>query len=104
MEDNLMLVFTDPVSGLEAEFNDWYTNIHIPEIVKMTGMRGARRYRIGDGPRGGALTNQYLAVYDLGDNPQEALRKLDVIASSGQLTQSDAVDRSGLSRGTFYPV
>ena len=104
MEDNLMLVFTDPVTGMEAEFNDWYSNTHIPEIVKLTGMRGARRYRVGDGPRGGVLTNGYLAIYDLGDDPQEALRKLDVVANAGQLTPSDAVDRSGLSRGTFYSL
>jgi hypothetical protein len=43
----------------EAEFNDWYNTDHLPALVGVPGVYGARRYRVTAGaPR-------YLAVYEL---------------------------------------
>ncbi len=58
---------TDPER--EDEFNDWYSNIHIPDILTMPGIVGARRFRVlGDSGQW-----KYLAVYELdADDPEAA--------------------------------
>jgi hypothetical protein len=46
----------------ETEFNDWYENVHLPEVCRAPGVKGADRYQIAapapDSP-------QYLAMYQL---------------------------------------
>jgi hypothetical protein len=41
------------------EYNDWYTNIHIPDMLAGPGFVSARRYRRLD------QTDNYLAIYEL---------------------------------------
>lgn len=42
------LVFTDPVPGKEAEYNEWYDNVHMPYQVAAPGFVSARRYILSD--------------------------------------------------------
>ena len=41
-----MLVFANPVPGLENDFNDWYQNTHMGDLVQLPGWLGAQRFRI----------------------------------------------------------
>ncbi len=56
---------TDPAR--EAEFNDWYDNIDIPDVLEVPGYERARRgveQRLpGDAPREGPIN--YVALYDI---------------------------------------
>jgi hypothetical protein len=36
MPKHLMLVLTNPVEGKDAEYNEWYTNTHLPDILRWT--------------------------------------------------------------------
>lgn len=47
----------------EEEFNTWYDEDHVPALLNVEGVRGARRYRAVEG------VPKYLAVYEL-DNPE----------------------------------
>lgn len=44
----------------EKEFNEWYNQVHVPEIIKCPGFLSARRLRSvqGPGPR-------YIAIYEI---------------------------------------
>jgi hypothetical protein len=42
------LVFADPVSGREDEFNQWYDKQHEPEVVSAPGFVSAQRYMLSD--------------------------------------------------------
>jgi len=48
---------TDPTH--EGEFNEWYNTDHLPALVSVPGVYGARRYRATAG------SPRYLAVYEL---------------------------------------
>ena len=39
-----MLVLANPVPGLEQEFNDWYTNTHMGDLVQLPGWTGAQAF------------------------------------------------------------
>ena len=45
----LLVVFMDPESGTERQFNDWYNQYHVPERVSVPGILSARRHEICDG-------------------------------------------------------
>ena len=49
----------------EDEYNDWYTNTHLPEVLDIPGITAARRFKASDvaPPADGA--HQYCAVYEL---------------------------------------
>ncbi|ORA39235.1 DUF4286 family protein [Mycobacterium aquaticum] len=63
MADELICVTTSDIApGREAEFNEWYDNVHLPEILGCPGWLSAVRYEsIAGQPK-------YLAIYQL-DRP-----------------------------------
>ncbi len=46
----------------EKEFNDWFDNIHVPDVLKTTGFVSARRFVIKEPVRG---RGKYLAIYEI---------------------------------------
>lgn len=57
---NVVTVDIDPEHA--AEFNRWYSEVHVPEILACPGWAAGRRYECLDGePR-------FLAIYDLEDD------------------------------------
>lgn len=39
------LVLTNAVPGEEAAFNDWYDNIHLPDVLRVPGVTRAQRFQ-----------------------------------------------------------
>jgi hypothetical protein len=70
----LLVVLTNAVEGRDDEFNRWYDEVHLGDVVhKMGGFASARRFRrVGEGPWG------YLALYEIagGDVPHAVQRIL----------------------------
>ncbi len=68
----------------EQEYNTWYDEVHLVELMALDGFVSARRFRPvnGQGP--------YVAVYEIeGDDLQAVLDNM--IANAGQLHMSDAL-------------
>jgi hypothetical protein len=63
----VFLALTNPVGQREAEFNEWYSRRHIPEVVTHgRGFSGGRRFRQHGVLRPeGVLAWRYLALYDM---------------------------------------
>ncbi|MFF1688001.1 MULTISPECIES: hypothetical protein [unclassified Streptomyces] len=60
------VVLTNPIEGKEAEFNDWYTNTHVHDALKVPGFVSAQRFRLAPEQRGEApFPWGYLAIYEL---------------------------------------
>ena len=53
-------VCTEP--SREQEFNEWYNKVHIPELCRSPGIKGAQRYQILDPEEG---YPQYIAIYEV---------------------------------------
>jgi hypothetical protein len=87
----LQLVLTSPVPGAEDEFNDWYDNVHVPEVLQMPGFLTGRRFRLVSPDPADSPT--YLAVYEIeSDDIQATLRLIPEMATSR--TKSPAIDIS----------
>ena len=91
MAKHMFLVFSNPAPGRESDYNRWYDEVHLREVLSVPGFTGASRYRIapqeGEAPEFG-----YLAAYEIdADDPQPVLGELVHRAETGILDMSDAL-------------
>jgi hypothetical protein len=58
------VVQSNPVAGREDEYNDWYDNRHLADVVRVPGFTRAQRF-INENPLDPAPPKyKYLAVYE----------------------------------------
>lgn len=87
---HLVLVLTEPTDGNEDEYNDYYENLHLDEVLKTTGWRRAQRFRLVD-EAGEACPLPYLALYEA--EADTSTDVLDVLSETRpQRQQSDALN------------
>ncbi|RJG40838.1 DUF4286 family protein [Mesorhizobium sp. DCY119] len=61
-----LIALTNPLPGQEDEFNDWYTNVHLGDVLKLPGVKAAQRFALSDVQhRPGPFEWKYLAVYEI---------------------------------------
>lgn len=71
--DDLLIVLSNPINARHDEFNDWYSNIHIRDVMRLPGSSAVQRLRrvdapVGEGPGVAAdRAFEYLAVYECHD-------------------------------------
>ncbi len=60
----LLFAFSDCKDpSREAEFNDWYDNVHLPDMLEVPGMIKATRWKSADNKEN--EIRKYLALYEL---------------------------------------
>jgi hypothetical protein len=94
MARHLLVVLTNSVAGRDDEFNDWYTNRHLDDMLKIEGVISARRFRYN--PREGwpDCRHKYLALYEVETDDLPALQKRLAAAAGTELMPfSDVFDR-----------
>lgn len=93
------LVQTNPVPGMEDEFNEWYSGRHVHDILRVPGIVSAQRYRVtrnrrvsGSGYSGMPEPYQYLALYEVEADPEAILAGIEEARNAGQIPWSPALD------------
>ena len=87
----LVVVLTEPTEGKEAEFNDYYENTHLDEVITSAGYDSAQRFKLVN-EVGEPCPLPYLAVYEAeGESGDEVLQRLNDSRSERQ--QSDALNK-----------
>jgi hypothetical protein len=87
----------------EDEFNDWYGNTHLPEILAVPGFVAARRYKLHDPSGGGSPA--YLAIYELdADDLSDPVKELHARSAAGQTHTSDALQTDPPPVVTLYEL
>ena len=91
-----MLVLSNPVGDQDEEFNRWYDDVHLADVLKVPGVVGAERYRFRSGEGW-----KYLAIYELDcDDPAQVERALLDRAGSEAMPLSEAFDLSHFFMGS----
>jgi hypothetical protein len=82
-----MVVFTNAVEGKDKEFNDWYQNTHLKDIVSIKSFVQAQRFRFhANLVPGGTNPARYMAIYDIEtDDINAALAAMNERAMSGRM-------------------
>lgn len=87
-----MVVFTRPKAGREDEYNEWYQDVHLPEMLAFEGIVGAQRYKLSVRLSPGEA-EPYLSIYDIeSDDAQAVAQAIQHAAENDLLTMSDAAD------------
>lgn len=72
-----LVVLSNAVEGLEDEYNDWYTNRHLNDVVAIPGFTSAQRFRYVGMSRASSPVRKYLAIYEVEtDDPEAAIAEL----------------------------
>ncbi len=95
----IIIALVNAVEGREDEFNDWYTNTHLPEVVALPGFVSAQRYAVPD-----AVTGQsqyrHATVYEIEGS---ALEATTLLYGSG-IGMSPAIDIAQMVFSPFVPL
>lgn len=88
MKKHLVLILTEPTAGQEDEFNDYYENIHLDEVLATTQLETAQRYRLVE-QAGEPCPLPYLAVYETeAETAAEVLKDLNDTRAQRQQSAS----------------
>lgn len=88
MARSLLLVHSNPAQGHEAEFDEWFVQHHLADVVALEGFRAGTFLRKADFQRNSAgLAHPFrnLAVYELDDPPDTGVQALDAASRLGAL-------------------
>jgi hypothetical protein len=102
----LYLAVANPVAGREAEFNEWYDNVHIPDLLAVPGVRSAQRFELADAEVNTITPSQhrYLVVYELDGEPTEIMGEIARRVQSGAVVLSDAMDMTTTAMSFWSPL
>ncbi|MDJ0846986.1 MAG: hypothetical protein QNK04_01255 [Myxococcota bacterium] len=106
MPRHTLVVFTRPAAGCEDDYNQWYNETHLPEVLQAEGFVAAQRFKLAptqmmDNP----APAPYLAIYEIEtDDVAKALDSLQQLAGSGEMHMSEALDTGSASAWAYSAV
>ena len=93
-----LVVMTKPVEGREQEYNDWYQNVHLHDVVAIDAFKSARRFRVSRSLAPDPHPLPYLAIYDIEtDDVDGAIKELMSRVASGQMHISTALSEESIA-------
>ena len=95
----LYMVRSNPVDGKEAEFNRWYSDVHLAEVLQIEGFQTAQRFRMHPRQVQSHSTHAYLAIYHIDSSDVEGT--LENLKKATWMNLSDAIDLTTLDVGIY---
>ncbi len=88
-----LAVYTNPSDpSRDEEFNSWYNEVHLPDVLAVDGFVAATRFRVAGAGIGGdgEVPHRYVALYEIeSDDPHATLNAL--VAASPSMRMSDVL-------------
>lgn len=101
-------VFSNPVSGHEDEYNNWYDQRHAADVVSIPGFVSAQRYVKSDTPFfrvADVQVPKYLIIYKIVTADVEAVfTEVERRLKTGETYMSPAYDRKTSQNYVYKPV
>ena len=100
------VVMTNPTPGKEAEYNRWYNEQHIPDVLNVPGFVCAQRFHLADTQNdGNEKAYKYLALYEIETSDLPGVfKELAARRGTADIVMSDAIDLKGANANVFTPV
>lgn len=94
-----IIALYNATEGRDAEFNEWYTGTHLPEVVALPGIVSAQRYELPE-PLVGQLPYRYATLYTVEGSAAAATQRI----YTGGLGMSDSIDTANMIFAPFAPL
>jgi len=90
----IWLAFTNPVDGQDAEFNRWYNDEHMPDVLGIDVISAAQRFEFAGCSGGPEPHQRYLAIYEVeAGSPEEAMAAVNKArAEPGRMRGTKTLD------------
>ena len=87
------IVMSNPVAGREDEYNDWYDNRHMDDVLSIPGFVRVQRFEDAASLSTESSGFKYLSIYEIdSDDIAETIGKLTAAAGTSRLPISEALD------------
>ena len=94
MARHVLLALVNAQPGHEDEFNRWYEERHLDDVLSIPGFVAARRYEAADAQLTGKPAHAYLTIYEIEtDDIDAAVKRL--LEAAPRMSLSDSMDMSG---------
>jgi hypothetical protein len=103
MARHLVITHTRPLEGKDAEFNDWYDNIHLAEVLKVEGFVTAQRYRVEPAADGALPELPYIAIYEV-ETESLSQTMAALRTASRSMDMGDSIDRRSVQQQVFTAI
>ncbi len=104
MPKYVYVVMTNPVEGREDEYNEWYTNHHLADIVRL-GFQSAQRFELASMATPQVSGHRFLAIYEVETDDIDAVNQAMVnAAGTTALPLSEALDLSSFQTWWFEAI
>jgi hypothetical protein len=104
MAKYVLVVITNPTPGQEDEFNRWYTDQHLDDVLRIPGYVAAQRFKLTI-EAAKSLPGPYLALYEMEtEDPEATFAELKVAVDSGKMSVSSSLDMVNLVTSVFTPI
>jgi hypothetical protein len=93
----VLFVYTRPLPGMEADYHRWYEEVHLAEVLAVSGFTEAQRYEVCDAVLAPvARPGEYLAAYTIEtDDIDKTLAVFD--AARPSMTTPPSLDLTSVS-------
>ncbi|MBB3982260.1 hypothetical protein GGR44_001923 [Sphingobium fontiphilum] len=99
------VVHSNPVPGREDEYNDWYSNRHLADVVAVPGFVSAQRFRLTDVVADNLPSQRYMAIYTMDtDEPEKVLEHLTSLVETGAMHMSEAFSMEGMATHLYQAI
>ncbi|MFT4230259.1 MAG: hypothetical protein QM602_08225 [Microbacterium sp.] len=84
---HLWLVNNDLPEDVAEEFNQWYSDVHIPQLLQIPGFVSGRRFALSPVQNGSKEPElrRYLSVFELAGDPQAVFDALRAAVTAGRV-------------------
>ena len=96
MSRHVLVVYSNGHSGREEEYNRWYSNQHLDDVLNVPCMLSAQRFKLAVDDA--TAKHKYLAIYEFeADSAADAMAALDARAGTSDMLISEAFDAPSAS-------
>jgi hypothetical protein len=106
MSQSALIVFSNPTDGSEDEYNRWYSDVHLDEVLELPGFTAARRFELSDAQLDGypASRHRYVAIYEIEGDAHDALARLVEALEAGRLVLPATIEVDSITPWCFAPI
>jgi len=93
--NEIMVVLTNPAEGQEDEFNRFYDERHVPDVLALGPFVSAQRFRLAPASLGSPEKYRYLAIYEIAEGRLEEARDV-LVRLRAERDEAEAAGREPL--------
>ena len=100
--NTLFIVRSNAAPGREADYNQWYNDVHLKEVLEIEGSQSAQRFELSSAQVQPVQSHGFLAIYEI--DGADVAATLARLGEATWLTMSDAIEPESIEISVFAGI